>query len=309
MEINWDKSCAYWFDKYTHRPEWLAGYNWKWAEEGDLSKLLGTPFGLNLNTPDVDKFLHNKISKKLDYWSTMKLSLGGRIVICNQVLLSTLWFFITVWGSSNKILTKIRGAIKNYLWSGKEQLTRTRVSWRECCLKKKHGGLGLVDPETAKISLLCKWIVKAMEPGDSNLQLMLRYRLARFNPQSGRRWEVSLDWFTCRKHQGFAGSKVWGHICKAWKVMVNGTYQLPPRTKMELLQSNIWWSNGVDLLNKGIDYSKCLHLYRQGIRCVDDVWDCTEQEFHTWERAKGKFKLSHLEQGDWEEVTDEISRM
>ena len=113
MEINWDKSCAYWFDKYTHRPEWLAGYNWKWAEEGDLSKLLGTPFGFNLNTPDVDKFLYNKISKKLDYWSTMKLSLGGRIVICNQMLLSTLWFFITVWGGSNKILNKIRGAIRN----------------------------------------------------------------------------------------------------------------------------------------------------------------------------------------------------
>ena len=165
MEINWTKSCAYWYDKYTHKPDWLAGYNWKWAEEGDLSKLLGTPFGLNLNTPDVDSFLYSKISKKLDYWSTMKLSLAGRIVICNQVLLSTLWFFIMVWGGSNKILKKIRGAIRNYLWSGKEQHSRTRVSWRECCLRKRDGGLGLVDPEEAKTSLLCKWIIKAMEPG------------------------------------------------------------------------------------------------------------------------------------------------
>ena len=93
MEINWEKSCVYWFDKYTHKPEWLAGYNWKWAEEGDLSKLLGMPFGLNLNIPDVDNFFYTKISKKLDYWSTMKLFLGGRIVICNQVHLSILWFF------------------------------------------------------------------------------------------------------------------------------------------------------------------------------------------------------------------------
>ena len=94
MEINWDKSCAYWFDKYTHKLEWLAGYNWKWAVEGDLSKLLGTPFGINLNTPNVEKLFYSKISKKkLDYWSTMKLSLGGRIVICNHILLSTLWFF------------------------------------------------------------------------------------------------------------------------------------------------------------------------------------------------------------------------
>ena len=243
---------------------------------GDLSKLLGTPFGLNLNTPNVDKFLYNKISKKLDYWSTMKLSLGGRIVICNQVLLSTLWFFITVWDGSNKILTKMRGTIRNYLWSGKKQLTRTRVSWRECCLKKKYGGLGLVDPEAAKISLLCKWIVKAMEPGNLNLQLILRYRLARFNPQNGWKWGVSLDWFTSRQHQGFAGSKVWGHISRAWKVMANGTYQLPPRIRMELLHSNIWCSEGVDLLNKGIDYDKCLHFYRKRIQCVDDVWDSTQ---------------------------------
>ena len=157
MEIIWEKSSAYWFDKYTHKPEWLNKYNWQWAEEGDLFKLLGIPFGLNLNTHDIDNFLYQKIAKKkLDYRSTMELSLAGRTVICNQVLLSTLWFFITVWGGSNKILNKIRGAIRNYLWSVKEQLTRTRASWRECCLKKNYGGLGLVDPEAAKTSFLCK---------------------------------------------------------------------------------------------------------------------------------------------------------
>jgi hypothetical protein len=170
----------------------------------------------------------------------MKLSLVGRIVLCNQVLLSTLWFFITVWGGSNKVLRKIRGAIRNYMWSGKDQFTRTRVSWQECCLKKKYGGLGLVDPEEAKTSLLCKWIVKAMEPGESNLQLMLRYRLARFKPKQRRSWGVDLEWFTSKQHQGVSGSKVWGHIGKAWKRMVKNTYQLPPRTRMELLHSNIW---------------------------------------------------------------------
>ena len=103
IEINWEKSSAYWFDKFTHKPVWLNGYGWQWVEEGDLSKLLGTPFGLNLDTKDMYRFLYGKISRKLDYWSIMKLSLAGRAVICNQILLSTLWFFITVWGGSNKI--------------------------------------------------------------------------------------------------------------------------------------------------------------------------------------------------------------
>ena len=61
--------------------------------------------------------------------------------------------------------------------SGKEQQSRNNINWRECCLKKKYDGLGLVNPEAAKTSFLCKWIVRAMEPGKSNLQLMLRFRI------------------------------------------------------------------------------------------------------------------------------------
>ena len=67
MEINWEKSSAYWFDRFTHKPEWLNEYQWQWATEGELSKLLGTPFGLNLKTLDVDQFLYGKITKKLEY--------------------------------------------------------------------------------------------------------------------------------------------------------------------------------------------------------------------------------------------------
>lgn len=64
MKINWEKSCGYWFDKFTHKPEWLNMYNWQWTEEENLSKLLGIPFGSNLNTKDVDNFLNQKIAKK-----------------------------------------------------------------------------------------------------------------------------------------------------------------------------------------------------------------------------------------------------
>ena len=67
-------------------------------------------------------------------------------------------------------------------------------------MKKNNGGLGLVDPEVAKTSVLAKWIVKVMEPGESNLQLVLRYRLSRYNSQKGRRWGVSLNWFTNKLH-------------------------------------------------------------------------------------------------------------
>ena len=27
IKINWENTCAYWFDKYIHKPDWLAGFN------------------------------------------------------------------------------------------------------------------------------------------------------------------------------------------------------------------------------------------------------------------------------------------
>jgi hypothetical protein len=64
--------------------------------ERNLSKLLGTPFGLNLAIMDMDTFLEEKITKKLKYWINIHLSLAGRAIIVNTVLLSTLWFFISI---------------------------------------------------------------------------------------------------------------------------------------------------------------------------------------------------------------------
>lgn len=53
----------------------------------------------------------------------MKLSIASIVVICNHVMHSTLWLLIIFWGDSNKMLRNIMGAIRNYLWSGQEQLT------------------------------------------------------------------------------------------------------------------------------------------------------------------------------------------
>ena len=80
---------------------------------------------------------------------------------------------------------------------------------------------------------------------------------------------------------------MWGHISRAWKVMVKEFYQIPPHTKMKLLNSNIWWTEGVELLKHGFAHDKGLHLYRKWIRNVDDILDNANRNFFMWERAKG----------------------
>jgi hypothetical protein len=66
LRINWAKSQVYRLLP-DPSPPWLACLPCPWAVERQLLKLLGTLFGINLHTQDVDNFLYTKIQKKLDY--------------------------------------------------------------------------------------------------------------------------------------------------------------------------------------------------------------------------------------------------
>jgi hypothetical protein len=46
--INWLKSEAYWQLQNLPRPPWTYQFHWTWAGAQDLSKFLGSPFGLKL---------------------------------------------------------------------------------------------------------------------------------------------------------------------------------------------------------------------------------------------------------------------
>jgi hypothetical protein len=96
--LNWDKSIAYWWDpRGGPRPGWSLNLEVQWAELGDISKLLGTPFGLSLSADDVDQFLIEKIDKKLKYWITTRINNTGRAVVANGILISTALFFLAIW--------------------------------------------------------------------------------------------------------------------------------------------------------------------------------------------------------------------
>jgi len=126
--VNWTKSIGYWFVA-TPRPSCTDLFDLTWVPLGSLSTLLGAPFGITLATPNVDNFLKQKISKKISYWSSQRLSLAGRATVVNAVLLSSLYFFIAIWCGSLQVIRAIRGDLRNYLWSSSKHLCRARVAW------------------------------------------------------------------------------------------------------------------------------------------------------------------------------------
>ena len=126
--INWEKSGIYWVGRASPPPDWAHEFGWTWAAEGNITKLLGTPFNLSLSTTDSDQFLIDKVKSKLTYWSTTKLSLAARRLIVNQVLMSTLWYFIGIWAGSREAIKQIQALLCNYLWAGCEHRAIARVA-------------------------------------------------------------------------------------------------------------------------------------------------------------------------------------
>ena len=138
-----------------------AAWYIEWANDEGVSKLLGAPFGISLSTKDVDKFLHEKLTKKLIHWSTTKIKPTRRNIIANSVLLSSTFFFLSIWSGSKQGIKRIKSSIMNYLAPGRLQRTKTQVGWLQCCQDKKEGILNLINLEDTIPTLMGKWLTKA----------------------------------------------------------------------------------------------------------------------------------------------------
>lgn len=54
--------------------------------------------------------------------------LASITLIVNQMLISSMWYFIALWVGLQKVLWKVKDLLCNYLWFGFENMVRSRVS-------------------------------------------------------------------------------------------------------------------------------------------------------------------------------------
>jgi hypothetical protein len=61
-----------------------------------------------------------------------------------------------VWGGSRKGLQQIKSLPQNYLWVSKDQATHNKVKWKDYYVKKRYGGLALIDLKKGIVAFLIK---------------------------------------------------------------------------------------------------------------------------------------------------------
>jgi hypothetical protein len=110
---------------------------------------------------NFDKML-SALKGKLINWSTCRLSLAGKILIANQVLLASIWYLAAFWNPNPRMCCQVRSVVGNFIWSGKATDARTKVKWETLILPTSQGGLGIIDPKTQSEALLAKLLVMGL---------------------------------------------------------------------------------------------------------------------------------------------------
>jgi hypothetical protein len=78
-------------------------------------------------------------------------------------------------------------------------------------------------------TLLCNWVIRALELGNSNFKLLLGFKLAMCKLSKHMKWGFKVYWALVENHSPPPRSKVWGKISKVWREMVEKLDFSPPQ--------------------------------------------------------------------------------
>ncbi len=164
-KINWGKSTAIRASK--EKKEWERGQKvgLKWICEGQGVRYLGIQIGFRLPIEANFEKLMLTLKGKMIAWGKCNLSLANRILVANQVLLSSMWYLATCWNPNPRMCNQMRGVVRNFIWGGKASNTRAKVKWDFLTLPLSRSGLGIIDPKAQSKTLLAKLLVRGLALG------------------------------------------------------------------------------------------------------------------------------------------------
>lgn len=188
-KLNLHKSVGLWLAPMKREWQWGEETGLKWLPPGEVTRYLGYPFGLHIPQQEKDGTMLNQLRKHLFKWSGQKLSLVGRIMISNQVILSSIWYLSSCSDLSGKALKLARSMVRNYMWSGKREMNaRARVKWDTAVLPIVRGGIKILDPQWQTSALLVKLLIRGLSVGYEPWKTLVRYKVAQTKQSRRGKW-------------------------------------------------------------------------------------------------------------------------
>lgn len=120
-------------------------------------RYLGVPIeGTALRTAQFGSYL-KRIVTCTNLWNVKHLSYAGRIELIRGVLQGIHAFWLGILPIPSGVQKQVMKVARNFLWGNRENHQRKAwVAWKDICMPKKEGGLGLFDLDAWNKALLLK---------------------------------------------------------------------------------------------------------------------------------------------------------
>ena len=120
---------------------------------------LGLPLGGNLCRKLFWEPVLRKVRKRLEGWKRSFLSRGGRLSLIESIMSSMPIYYLSLFKIPRSVAKEIESLMRDFLWEGFDgEVGDHLVAWKQVCLPKIYGGLGVGDLVRRNKSLLFKWL-------------------------------------------------------------------------------------------------------------------------------------------------------
>lgn len=116
---------------------WL--FPWAWEENSNATNLLGFPVASDFSTSLMETQIHGKLQSSIAKLQRRQLTLAGRVVAANCLILGTIWYLVTLWAWDLSFLSGLQKIVEAFVWSG-----RSRENRNTATQSKAQGGLGVI---------------------------------------------------------------------------------------------------------------------------------------------------------------------
>ena len=275
-KLNLHKSVGIWISHQERTWQWGEEEGMKWLLPGEVTRYLGYPFGLNIAQKDKDGKMLGQIRKHLSKWANQPISLAGRIMIANQVVLSSIWYFASCTDYTGKTLKIAKATVRNYIWSGKkESCARAKVRWDTVVLPIVRGGVKILDPQWQASALLIKLLIRGLSVGYEPWKSLVRFRVAQTQQARRGKWPSHANWIMNARTLVKQGSAMWQGVMKAWHTIQPGLEQQDPSTWDEIIRQPLFGNRlltNTQGIQWGTDAKTNLKFWAEkNIRTIKDI--------------------------------------
>lgn len=293
--MNWNKTVGLRISAHPRPIVWPSDPGIRWLQTGQTATYLGFPIGFNIVPEEINNKVLLMITKGLTTWGSHLLSLAGRILIANQVILASIWYLSSCSGVTSSAFRQTRTAIRNYIWGAKQgRKTRAKIKWDIVILPMVEGGVKIIDPQLQSAALLTKLVARGLKPGFEPWKTLLRQFVSNMKLTGNQRWPASQQWLMNATRAPVNASPLWHVIFEAFKVTRQGLVQGNPSHPKEVLRQPLF-GNGLirntEGLPLGLAKDSAFSTWAiNNTSAVRDIWDSDREHWKTIHQLKQQTK-------------------